>query len=84
MQYENQPPADTAAQLIADNDGSRRNAELRAWQLHDDYPKQHPGQTYWIDVIRCIVDHQESQVKYEGDPGEIDVRPFGGPLGHAY
>jgi hypothetical protein len=73
MQYENQPPADTAAQLIADNDGSRRNAEMRAWQEHDAYPKQHPAQAYWIDVIRRIVDHEETQTRTE-DVGEIAYR----------
>jgi hypothetical protein len=83
--FENQPSADTAAQLIADNDGSRRNAELFAWQQHDSYEKGHPGQSYWIQVIRCIVDHQETTVdadheirfderKFAIDPRVIDPR----------
>jgi hypothetical protein len=72
--FENQPSADTAAQLIADNDGSRRNAELYAWQQHDSYENGHPGQNYWIQVIRCIVDHQETRTETEF-PGVLASRP---------
>jgi hypothetical protein len=53
-------PEEAASQLLAKNGGDQRGAEVEAWSYAAKFQNPNePGRTYWVQVVRAIVDGEE-------------------------
>lgn len=67
-QFQNMSPEEAASKLLADYKGVQRNAEVKAWGYAEQFPENHDGRRYWVNVIRLIV--------YGGEFPVVARRPY--------